>query len=78
MNKSQLLSLIRGKVERNGFARCAAGVSLSIGGIRFNVDQVTMNKAYVTLAGTGTGTSVALESLSWNQLRKINDNIIQQ
>lgn len=78
MNKTQLLSLIRETVGRNGYARCVVGVSLSKGGIRFNVDEVTMNKVYVTLTGTGTGTSVALESLSRNQLRKINDNIIQQ
>lgn len=78
MNKAQLLSLIREKVGQNGFARCVAGVSLSIGGIRFVVDQVTREKAYVTLTGTRTGGSVVLEALSWNQLRKINDNIIQQ
>ena len=78
MDKSQLLSLIRETVGRNGYTRCVVGVSLSIGGIRFNVDEVTREKAYVTLTGTGTGTSVALESLSRNQLKKINDNIIQQ
>ena len=70
MDKSQLLSLIRETVGRNGYTRSVVGVSLSIGGIRFDVDEVTMNKAYVTLISTGTGTSVALEGLSRNQLRK--------
>lgn len=78
MNKSQLLSLIRGNVGQNGFARCVEGVSLSIGGIRFVVDEVTREKAYVTLISPRTGTSVALEALSWNQLRKINENITRK
>lgn len=78
MNKSQLLSLIREKVGQNGFARCVAGVSLSIGGIRFVVDEVTREKAYVTLTNPRTGTSVALEALSYNQLRKINENITRK
>lgn len=58
MNKSQLLSFIREKVGQNEFARCVEGVSLSIGGIRFVVDEVTREKAYVTLTSPRTGTSV--------------------